>query len=277
MMQTIRRGLAPEREATILQVFLQASGYPVNPDGRFGGNTELALRAFQRDKGLIVDGVAGEKTWTTMFALHPALLVEMSKKWLSQQDIDDFASQHALEVPVVRAVYSVEAGGVGFLGLKPKILFEGHVFWKELQRVGIDPSKHTKGNEDILFPRWNPKSYVGGLAEHARLERAATVHRDAALRSASWGLFQILGLHAEALKFPNVEAFVAAMSRSEADQLSAFGNFIEVNLYRGEPLLAWLKARDWAAFAAGYNGPGFATNHYDTKLANAYAKYLAAG
>jgi N-acetylmuramidase/Putative peptidoglycan binding domain len=276
-MQTIKRGLAPERDATILQVFLHASGYPVNPDGRFGGNTERALRAFQRDNGLIVDGVAGEKTWTKMFALHPDLLTQMSKKWLSQEDIDDFASQHVLEAPIVRAVYSVEAGGVGFLGLKPKILFEGHVFWKELQRAGIDPRTHTKGNEDILFPRWNPQSYVGGLAEHDRLERAATVHRGAALRSASWGLFQILGLHAETLKFPDVEAFVAAMSRSEADQLQAFGSFIEVNRYRGKALVDWLRARDWAAFAAGYNGPAFATNQYDTRLANAYAKYMANG
>lgn len=274
-MRQIERGLAPEREATILQVFLKACGYELNPDGRFGIGTERALRAFQKANGLVVDGVAGEKTWTRLFALAPGLLAEMSGKWLSQQDIERFAAENALEVPVVRAVYGVEASGIGFVGLQPKILFEGHVFWKQLRKAGVDPRRHVDGNHDILFPTWTPSSYVGGLAEHDRLARACAIHRTAALSSASWGLFQILGYHAESLGFAGVEDFVAAMSRSEADHLDAFGRFLAINRYRGRTLLALLRARQWAAFAAGYNGPGYARNHYDTKLAAAYEKYRA--
>ena len=37
-----------------------------------------------------------------------------------------------------------------------------------------------------------------------------------------------------------------------------------------------LAAHDWAGFARGYNGPGYAQNAYDTKLAAAYRKWLAA-
>lgn len=276
-MKVISRGTAPEREATLLQVFLQASGYTINPDGRFGSGTEQVLRNFQREHGLVADGVAGEKTWTTMFSLHPGLLSQMSAKWLSQQDIDRVAADLVLELPVVRAVYSVESGGMGFYGLKPKILFEGHVFWRELEGRGLDPRRFTAGHTDILFQRWNPRSYVGGLAEHERLERAAAIDRPAALRSASWGLFQILGLHAERLNFADVEDFVAAMTRSEGDQLAAFGGFISATRYRGRSLLDWLRAREWARFAAGYNGPGYRKNRYDEKLAEAYAKYQAQG
>jgi N-acetylmuramidase/Putative peptidoglycan binding domain len=275
-MQAIRRGLAPEREASILQVFLQASGYPVNPDGRFGGSTDMALRAFQLDHGLIVDGTAGEKTWTKLFSLHPDLLTRLSAKWLSQQDIDDFAARRSLEVPAVRAVYGVESGGVGFIGLRPKILFEGHVFWRQMQEAGLDPAHFVEGNADILFVSWRPGSYAGGLAEHDRLERAGKIHRVSALRSASWGLFQVLGYNAETLGFADVEAFVSAMSRSEADQLDTFGRFIAGSRYRGKSLLDWLRAKNWTAFAAGYNGPGYARNRYDRKLAAAYAKYAAA-
>lgn len=274
-MQTIRRGLAPEREATILQVFLQASGYDLNPDGQFGGGTDKTLRLFQREHGLIVDGVAGEKTWTTLFALHPGLLEQMSAKWLSQQDIEAFADTWALEVAVVRTVYRVESGGMGFVGIKPKILFEGHVFWRELQKAGIDPRQHLHGNRDILFPNWNPSSYVGGLGEHARLDRAMLIDPSSALRSASWGLFQILGLHAQTLGYASVQDFVVAMTRAERDQLDAFGRFISVNRYRGKPLLVWLQAHAWASFAAGYNGPGYARNQYDTKLAQAYQSFSA--
>jgi hypothetical protein len=131
-MQGVKRGLAPTREATILQVFLSELGYEVGVDGNFGPATEKALRKFQEDHDLIVDGVAGEKTWTTLFALLPDLLAELSKKWLSQKQIDEFADGYQLEPAAVRSVYKVEAGGVGFLGLKPKILFEGHVFWQQL-------------------------------------------------------------------------------------------------------------------------------------------------
>jgi hypothetical protein len=30
--------------------------------------------------------------------------------------------------------------------------------------------------------------------------------------------------------------------------------------------------KDWAKFARGYNGPGYAQNAYDVKLAQAYEK-----
>lgn len=37
-------------------------------DGVFGGGTEVAVRAFQRDNGLESDGVVGEQTWAKLFA-----------------------------------------------------------------------------------------------------------------------------------------------------------------------------------------------------------------
>lgn len=274
-MESIKRGLAPQREATTLQVFLQASGYDLNPDGNFGPGTEAALKQFQQANGLIADGVAGEKTWTKLFSLHPQLLSAISAKWLSQRDIEDFAARLKLEVPLVRTVYAVESGGIGFVGTKPKILFEGHVFWRELAAAGIDPEAHVAGNQDILFRSWNPNSYIGGMAEHGRLERAMNIAEAPALRAASWGLFQILGLHAESLGFANVQGFVSAMNRAEADQLAAFGSFIGINRYQGTSLIEHLRQHGWAAFAAGYNGPGYATNAYDVKLAQAYEKFAA--
>jgi hypothetical protein len=53
---------------TELQTSLQKLGYttpngtPLGTDGKFGGDTELALKAFQRDHHLKDDGVAGPKT-----------------------------------------------------------------------------------------------------------------------------------------------------------------------------------------------------------------------
>ena len=274
-MQDIKRGSAPKRDAVILQVFLQACGYTVDVDGNFGPGTEKALRQFQADQGLLNDGVAGQKTWTRLFVLQPALLVDMSSRWLSQAQIDDFAARHGVDVPAVRAVYVVEADGVGFLGRQAKILFEGHVFWRELVAAGKDPRDYTAGNADILFPSYTPGSYKGGLAEYDRLERAKAIDERAALRSASWGLFQVLGYHAETLGYADVFDFVTRMQQDEGQHLEAFGRFIEANTYQGKTLLEWLRRRDWARFARAYNGPAYATNQYDLKLAEAYARAAA--
>ena len=272
-MEKIKRGLAPVREATTLQVFLQASGYDVVPDGNFGLGTEKALKQFQQDNGLIVDGVAGEKTWTTLFAKHPDLLTTMSAKWLSQADISNFADSNRLTVPLVRAVYAVESGGSGFIGDKPKILFEGHVMWSQLKALGMNPLSYVAGNEDILFEKYTKSSYVGGAAEYQRLDRARKISDTAALSSASWGLFQILGLHAKPLGYADVQSFVAKMTSSEADQLDAFGKFIQIKQFKGRPLIDSLRIKDWATFAEGYNGSSYKTNKYDEKLAQAHAEY----
>jgi N-acetylmuramoyl-L-alanine amidase len=51
----------------VLQALLYIKGYDVGPfDGIFGGKTETAVRAFQRAKGLTVDGIVGPQTWPTL-------------------------------------------------------------------------------------------------------------------------------------------------------------------------------------------------------------------
>ncbi len=40
-------------------------------DGIFGSDTDTAVRLFQRERGLEVDGVVGENTWTALFEVQP--------------------------------------------------------------------------------------------------------------------------------------------------------------------------------------------------------------
>ena len=46
--------------------FKGADGKEIIPDGVFGKNTEFALKNFQKNKGLIADGIAGHNTWINL-------------------------------------------------------------------------------------------------------------------------------------------------------------------------------------------------------------------
>lgn len=60
------------------------------------------------------------------------------------------------------------------------------------------------------------------------------------------------------------------MSRSERDQLELFANFLQ-----NTGLDKYLRAKNWAAFSRGYNGPGYAKRRYHTRMASAYSKHKA--
>ena len=52
-----------------MQTKLIQRGYDLNPygaDGKFGAKTESAVRKFQADNGLVVDGICGRNTWSAL-------------------------------------------------------------------------------------------------------------------------------------------------------------------------------------------------------------------
>ncbi|MEM1395725.1 MAG: peptidoglycan-binding domain-containing protein [Cyanobacteria bacterium P01_D01_bin.116] len=50
----------------ILQRLLLANGYPIRVDGNFGALTEIAVKAFQTNRNLTIDGVVGQQTWSEL-------------------------------------------------------------------------------------------------------------------------------------------------------------------------------------------------------------------
>lgn len=61
-LQTIRKG-SDGGGVYLLQECLRKAGYNVTMDGNFGPATEGAVIAFQKSKGLKVDGIVGRNTW----------------------------------------------------------------------------------------------------------------------------------------------------------------------------------------------------------------------
>jgi hypothetical protein len=175
----------------------------------------------------------------------------------------------SINVPpaALKAVQVVEtAGRGGFIASgKPTILFEGHIFWKQLRMRKINPMQHTNGNADILYPKWDRSKYQGGQYEYARLKRACSINEEAAYSSASWGLFQIMGFNHSQCGIANIHEFVKLMAESEYQQLKLTVAFLKNN-----NLLSPLRQCNWNHFAQAYNGAGYAQNHYAEKLSEAY-------
>ncbi len=267
-METIKRNTSKSDTVVLLQSLLIKEGYDISADGAFGPMTEAAVKDFQQKSKLVVDGIVGQKTWRTLLSEAPENPLELKSRFLSESDLNAVANDLGVELAVIKAVNEVESNGQGFSGDKAKILFEGHVFWRRLKKHGLDPNSLVEGNENILYSRWTREHYFGGAREHERLDKAKKVHENAALESASWGLFQIMGYHWESLGYKSVKDFVRLMNKSEGEHIKAFGRFILAN-----NLSKYLKNKDWANFARRYNGPGYKTNKYDEKLERAYNKY----
>lgn len=52
-----------------------------------------------------------------------------------------------------------------------------------------------KSYPTICFPKWDKSKYLGGASEYKRLEIAKKIDEECALKSASWGMFQIIGFN----------------------------------------------------------------------------------
>lgn len=237
----------------------------IQVDGSFGPKTEQAVRQYQREIDLVADGIAGPKV---MRSLRGG---EVSKL-LGHSDIERAAADLGVPVASVLAVNEVESRGNGFLPSgDPVILFERHIMRRMLRKGGLDTSDLEAKYPGLVNRKRG--GYKGNQREHIRLTQAKEIDPDAAVQSASWGLFQIMGFHHALLGYPDPAKWEAAMRESEGKHLDAFVSFV----IEDQAMHQALKDRNWAGFAKRYNGPAYAENQYDVKMTKAYARHLETG
>lgn len=185
-------------------------------------------------------------------------------KRLDDIDLPKLGAMIGVGEDEIHAVLDVESRGAGFdRHGRPLILFEPHIFWREL---GDTPNRRRAVALGIAYPAWRPGAYPPD--SYPRLIQAIGIDETAALKAASWGLGQILGTNFKAAGFDSPQAMVAAMCDDEEHHLAAMVRFI-----KAAGLDRAIRAHDWRAFAKGYNGPGYATHDYHGRLARAYAKW----
>lgn len=256
-MNTLKQG-SKGGDVKLLQKYMG-----VTQDGIWGPKTTEAVKNWQTEHGLVADGIVGPKTWLKLIEN------DIKSGNITDADYIKAAIELDVEVAALKAIKEVECGGRAFVNGRPVMLFEGHIFWRQLQARKIDPNKFVKGNENILYKSWTKKYYTGkNDGEYARLQKAIKINEAAAYESASYGMFQIMGNNYKVCGYNSAKEFYQALCKSEDAHFYSFIKFI-----KAKGIVPYLKAKNWAQVAYRYNGSGYKANRYDQKLAAAYNKY----
>jgi len=113
--------------------------------------------------------------------------------------------------------------------------------------------RHTAGRFDASHPRIS-SSFADGHGslslQYDKLQDAYDLDPVAALKSAAWGRFQVMGSSHRLVGCATVNQFVLAIAQSEAAHLTAFVCVVQSD----RALQAALRANDWAAFTKRYRG-----------------------
>jgi hypothetical protein len=161
----------------------------------------------------------------------------------------------------IHAIMDTEAPGSGFDAMgRPKALFEPHRFYRNVDTAAERAEAVSK---NLAYAHWGAQKYPADSYNRIRL--AMAINETAALKSTSWGRSQILGENYLDLGYASVQDMVTAFMADEENHIKGMVDFIRANHIDDD-----LRAHRWAVVARVYNGPGYAKNHYDTKLEAAY-------
>lgn len=229
------------------------------------GGATFALAAMASGCAHAQDGAAGQTGAESQFLQS---LVAQSLSPLTRADFETAARSIGAETEALQAIAEVEGSGRGGYQAdgRPIILFEPHIFSRRTNRA-FDAT-----HPNISYPAWSAAGYARtDEGRWAQLTEAYALNPDAALESTSWGLFQLMGFNYAAAGFSTAHAFVEDITRSRQRQLIAWVQWIVSNNLADE-----VQRRDWAGFARGYHGPSYASNRYDQRMAEAYARLTSA-
>lgn len=182
-------------------------------------------------------------------------------KPLGPTAVAELAARLGLQTAHILAFIKVESRFKAYDGQgRPTMLFEPAKFYKNLPAS----LREEAVRQGLAIRRWH-KDVKYPRDSYPRMLKAMGLDQEAALMSASYGSFQILGENYEACGFESVFEMVATFAESEDNQLQAFGNFIEA-----AGIVSHLLREAWDVVGRLYNGPKYAEHNYHGKLRDAF-------
>lgn len=218
--------------------------------------TDLQKWLTEHGQAIVVDGLCGPKTRAAI----SSAFTNPCAPAITDAEIGTFAARLGCSVKQLRAVAMVESSGSGFDAQgRPKILFERHLF-----------HRYTSGHFSLSLYS-NPSGGGYDIDSWQKLEMAACRDPDAAFSACSWGKFQVLGGHWNALRYASPIEMAYSAVTGEAAHYEMLARYAEVNGLGGAIARLSMNAHDNVEFARKYNGPAYQQFSYHTKLASAMA------
>jgi len=214
----------------------------------------MDVRELKAALGVTVDGMFGPVSTGALLSSF----VNTNAPAVTAEQMAGFANRLGCTLRQLQAVATVESAGAGFDNQgRPKILFERHWFHR-LTHGDHSPALYSS-------PQW------GGydISSWTKLAAACAVDPDAAFASCSWGKFQVMGFHWSTFGFASSYALARSTVKSEAAHYELLARFIEKHRLNDALRALSRDPDDCRPFAEGYNGSGYARNHYHSKLAAA--------
>ncbi|MBV7477385.1 N-acetylmuramidase domain-containing protein [Pseudomonas sp. PDM31] len=184
------------------------------------------------------------------------------------------ADELGVEREVLRAIAVAETGDKApFREYEPGkrhalILYERHYMRRLLLASGMSQYEvNALSMSEPKIVHVYEASYVyGSLDEqYSRLKRAREINDAAAVKSCSWGKFQVMGEYYRHL-YSNIEELEEAQNYCALQHLQYF----KVFLVEEKKLIGPMRSKDWLQIAQKYNGKG--QIGYDVKIRSAYEK-----
>lgn len=193
------------------------------------------------------------------------------------REVAKVAKANKIEPAALLAVVEIESAGQPYEedGKTPRLLYERHVMYREVKKRRGEARADEAIRQNLARQTWNKavqyKDQGTSAGRLALMRRAKAFDEECACRSASWGLGQTMGFHAESQGFKNAVEFVKWMTDGGVGaQIEAM-----VKEIKKSGLVDEINRHDWAGFAYRYNGAGYKQNKYDTRMAAAYAVWKA--
>ena len=190
--------------------------------------------------------------------------------------LQETAASLGIDPNILLAISRVEAGPQGAEAVR----FEPHLFLKGPNKNADIP--YTRGDSDCPERRREGGcvpyvSYQANETDRAAFDRAYAIDPQAAVRSASFGLFQVVPFGQLSYLSEDPEEF---KRKFDSDPLGLSYELLEARLStpkNGINMVDAANNRDWTAFATAYNGRDQAKQSYVAKLEATFNSTLEQG
>jgi peptidoglycan hydrolase-like protein with peptidoglycan-binding domain len=244
---TIKRG-STGRNVEAWERFMRRQGYYTKgAKGSFGRALEAATMQFQEHAGCFGDGIVGPIT--ASFAEQLGF-----EGFDGAPEMQALADAAGIPPEVLQAILKVESSGDS-----SAMRFEPHLFLRARPDLK-NCIPYTPQNNAVWS---NKRDETDRQAfEYARRHDAAE-----AIRSSSWGAFQVLGQHlldlAEGHPGDALEAF-------DRDPVAVSDKLVAAWFSKNQRARIAANELDFQALARAYNGPQYAKHEYDKRLRKAW-------